>query len=187
MQVTAPQQMMEEHELQERTMTQNDFTRVLELLDQFSYAMLVTQRGTELRSRPMAVAGATDHGHVRFLTRDDSAKLHELDEHSEVNLAMQGEGTFLSISGRARFTKDQDLKKRLLAQGGKLWFASGADDPHLIVLEVVPTYAEYWHQGAEGLIETVVDEAMSALGSDETAAAGDDKEHGTVDFKKMSP
>lgn len=152
-------------------MTRTDFDRFIELLDGFDLAMLVTQRGSELRSRPMIVADRTDDGRLRFVTRDDSATLADLDEHSEVNVTLQGKARFLSIAGNARASKEPSLVRKACKGGTAPWFSTSQDDPHLVVLEVLPTHAEYWDESSKGIVEKLLDRRGEA-----------GLEHGDVEF-----
>jgi general stress protein 26 len=125
-----------------------DDTRLREeflgVLQHFEHAMLVTQRGGQLRSRPMEIVDRTAQGHVWFLTSIDSAKLAELTEHAHVNVAMQQDSRFLSISGTTRVTGDAAKIDEVWKAEHAVWFEQGRDDPELVLIEVVPLYAEYW-------------------------------------------
>lgn len=152
-------------------MTDKEFDRFIELLDTFDHAMLVTLRNQELRSRPMVVADRTDDGRLRFVTRDDRATLADLDEHSQVNVSLQGDSRFLSIAGNARATRDPAVVKGT-CQGGRVpWFSTSPDDPHLIVLEVLPVHAEYWDEAAGGVVEQLFRGRNDA-----------EVDHGDIDF-----
>jgi general stress protein 26 len=87
-------------------MDEEQMREFVDVLKSFDHAMLVTQRETKLRSRPMAVADRTDDGRVWFIASVDSEKLAEMTEHPEVNVAMQADSRFLSISGTVRATRD---------------------------------------------------------------------------------
>lgn len=163
-------------------MTQTNKEHFIDLLGRFDHAMLVTRRGSELRSRPMAIGGHTDDGRIRFITRDDSAKLRELEQHAQVNVAMQGADRYLSISGNARISKDRNLIDDAWQNSQSTWFSDGRDDPHVVVLEVVPTYAEYWDQAEDGVTELVLDAARSAIGV-ESEEESDAEEHGSVNLR----
>jgi len=127
-------------------MTRKAFQALNGVIAEFDHVMLVTERDGRLRSRPMAIAEFTDDGRIRFITRDDSGKLDELDENDNVNVAAQHEGSYLSISGRARLTKDEALIDECWQKRQERWFSEGKEDPHVILIEVVPTYAEYWER-----------------------------------------
>jgi len=163
---------------------QTDMERFVDLLGRFDHAMLVTRRGSELRSRPMAVGGHTNDGRIRFITRDDSPKLRELEEHAQVNVAMQGNDKYLSISGNARISKDRTLIDKAWKSSQSVWFSEGRDDPHVVVLEVIPTYAEYWDRVDEDVMELVLDAARSALaGRDDNSPEAGREHHGDVNFR----
>jgi general stress protein 26 len=124
----------------------------LEVLHHFDQAMLVTLRGGELRSRPMAIVDRTPHGHVWFITSLASGKLDELSTQPHVNVAMQQESRFLSISGTARLTRERHRIDEVWQTQHAVWFEEGRDDPRIVLIEVVPIYAEYWDRsGLEGL------------------------------------
>jgi len=160
-------------------MSDQTLGKIAALIDHFDNAMLVTWRDGEMRSRPMVIGDYTTDGRIRFVTRDDSAKLAELDEHPQVNVAMQGEDRFLSISGRARTSKDRKLIESTWDSDQRSWFSDGKDDPHVTVLEVVPTYAEYWDRASSGdLVQTLLDKAGNGNGQGAAADA-----HGNVDLR----
>jgi len=159
-------------------MSESDFNRFVEFLDHFDNAMLVTQRDTELRSRPMAVGDHTQDGRIRFVTRDDSGKLEELNENDAVNVSMQGDNRFLSVSGHARLSKDRDLIDKTWSRRQAPWFAEGKDDPHITVLEVIPTHAEFWDQSEMNAVQLLLEQTGLAPG--QTGEA--DREHGDVDL-----
>ena len=159
-------------------MNEKDLKQFTDILETFDTAMLVTQRGSELRSRPMAVADTTKDGRVWFVTSIDSAKLDELTENPDVNVTMQADKRFLSISGAARATRDREKVDDLWKDAYGIWFSEGRDDPTLVLLEIVPTYVEYWDRsGLDGLKFMF----SAATGSDN----GAEGVHGKVDFPKI--
>lgn len=162
-------------------MKHNERREFVELLKHFDAAMLVTERDRELRSRPMAVADSTEEGRLWFVTSVDSAKLEEITENPHVNVTMQAGRKFLSISGTTRATRDRARIDELWSDALGIWFEKGRDDPELILLEVIPTYAEYWDRSGFEAARFMFEAAKSALtGStpDEDAAGA----HGKVRF-----
>lgn len=163
-------------------MQQNERKEFLDLLRHFDAAMLVTERGRQLRSRPMAVAESTDDGRLWFVTNVDSAKLEEITENPHVNVTMQAGGKFLSVSGTTRATRDAAKLDELWNDAMGIWFEKGRKDPELILLEVVPTYAEYWDRsGMEG-VRFMFEAAKSAV-TGETLDEDDAGAHGKVSFR----
>ena len=162
-------------------MQHDERKKFLDLLENFDAAMLVTERDKELRSRPMAIAEATADGRLWFVTNVDSAKLEELTENPHVNVAMQADRKFLAVSGTTRATRDRDKIDELWNDAMGVWFEKGRDDPELILLEVVPTYAEYWDRsGLEG-VRFMFEAAKSAL-TGHTLDEDDAGAHGKVRF-----
>lgn len=150
------------------------------VLKSFDHAMLVTQTGAELRSRPMAVADRTKDGRVWFITNVDSAKLEEITDYPAVNLAMQSDSRFLSISGTVRATRDPRRIDELWNDIQELWFPEGRNDPALILLEVVPTYAEYWDRSGVEAVRFAFDAAKAMVTG---RTLGDDEgRHGKLRF-----
>ena len=163
-------------------MTENDLKQFTEILRTFETAMLVTQRESELRSRPMHIADRTEDGRVWFVTNIDSGKLDELTDNPEVNVAMQADSRFLSISGTVRATRDPAKIHDLWNDSYGIWFSKGRDDPALVLLEIVPTYVEYWDRSGVEALKFLFDAAKGAVSGDtRDGAAG---KHGKLDFPK---
>lgn len=156
---------------------EREFTDVLK---SFDHAMLVTQRGSELRSRPMAIADRSEDGRVWFITSVDSAKLQEITDEPAVNVAMQADSRFLSISGTIRATRDPDRINELWNDTQELWLPEGRNDPTLILLEVVPTFAEYWDRSGVQAIRFMFD-AAKAMATGKTLVE-DEGKHGKLRF-----
>lgn len=161
-------------------MADDHMQEFIEILESFDHAMLVTQRDSELRSRPMAIADRTGDGRLWFITSVDSAKLQEITDYPDVNVAMQAGSTFLSISGTVRATRDPDKINELWNDIQELWFPEGRNDPTLILLEVVPTFAEYWDRSGVEAVKFMFDAAKSmATGR---TLSDDEGKHGKLRF-----
>jgi general stress protein 26 len=160
-----------------------DLSKFLGLVDRFDTAMLVSLRDGELRSRPMAIGDTTDDGRIRFVTRDDSGKLRELEENSHVNVAMQGDATFLSVSGNARLTKDPKIIDKAWHRNQRVWFTAGRDDSHVMAIEVIPTFAEYWDRREVSVLTLAMEQARKAVAGEKAPEEGHGREHGDVDFR----
>lgn len=163
-------------------MSAENFRQFMNVLEGFDQVMLVTAREGELRSRPMLVGDVTDDGRLRFITRDDSAKLEEVSNSPQVNVAAQADSQFVSISGTARLSKDRDLIDTAWKLEQAPWFADGKDDPHVIVLEVVPTHAEFWDRSEGGLVGRAFEAARAAMTDGEELDENAIGDHGEIDF-----
>lgn len=164
-------------------MQENEKREFLEILKHFDAAMLVTERDRELRSRPMAIAESTNDGRLWFVTSVDSGKLEEITENPHVNVAMQANRRFLSVSGTTRATRDPDKIDQLWNDALGIWFEKGRDDPELILIEVVPTYAEYWDRSGFAAARFMFEAAKSAV-TGEVLDEEDAGEHGKVRFER---
>ena len=121
-------------------------------VESFEHAMLVTRSEGKLRSRPMAIADISDAGGFWFMTDAASRKLDELAADPHVNIALQKGARFCSISGTARVVRDPAKAQALWSEGQRAWFPDGPADARLVLIEVVPEYAEYWNRsGVEAL------------------------------------
>lgn len=158
-------------------MNEKDLKHFMDVLKTFDTAMLVTRRDRELRSRPMEIVDRTEDGRIWFITSIDSAKLEELTENPDVNVAMQDDPKFLSISGAVRATRDREKVDEVWKESYSAWFPEGRDDPTVVLLEIVPTYVEYWDRSGVDALKFM----FSAVTGDEPDAEG---AHGKVDFPK---
>jgi len=119
--------------------------RLDQLIASFNTAMLVTASlQGKPRARPMAIAGHDRGGLLYFATRAEDEKLQEVLQDPDVAVTMQGDGRFLSITGRGRVETDVQLARELWRPSMKLWFPEGAGDPQLTLILVEPLCAEYW-------------------------------------------
>lgn len=96
--------------------------------------------------RPMAVQKVDDDGNLWFLSSKDSHKNSEIAADPNVQLLFQASkhAGFLSISGIASVSADQQKINELWDPLAKVWFTQGKDDPRISVIKVEPTEGYYW-------------------------------------------
>jgi len=168
----------------ELNVNQSDLDKYLEIVENFDSAMLVTQRGSELRARPMAIARCSKRGRLSFLTSIESGKLDEITDEPFVNLSMQGDSQFMSISGTAVVSREREKVDELWSPTYRVWFPDGKDDPTVTVLEVVPTYAEYWdNSGVEG-VKSLLEIGKAAIAGE--TPEFDDDVHEKIEFPESA-
>lgn len=156
---------------------EKDLQRAAKLIAEVHIAMLTTlEENGELRSRPMAVQQAPFDGTLRFLTRDDSGKVDEINRERQVNVAISDpdKGIFVSVSGKAGLNRDRAKIRELWDDAFSVWFPEGPDGEHLAALEVDAGKIEFWN---------------TEPGQDHTSREKEEKdrdqsEHGTVDAGK---
>ena len=127
-------------------MSKDDHSKLVELVKEFSTAMLVTHEADgKLRARPMAIAQVESGGKLWFLSAEDTAKVHEIIEDTRVHLTLQKDRSiYLSINGHATLVHDRGKIAEVWQESFKVWFPEGKDDPKLVLIAVEPEDAEYW-------------------------------------------
>lgn len=127
-----------------------------ELIKDVRVAMLTTvEDDGSLRSRPMATQGGEFNGTLWFFTDSTSAKVHEVDhdQHVNVSYAKPDDQIYVSVSGKARITKNRQKLEELWNPIHKAWFPQGLDDPNLALLEVDVEKAEYWDAPSSKVVQ----------------------------------
>jgi general stress protein 26 len=135
-----------------------DLRKLGELIDGIEVAMLTTQAADgSLVSRPLQTLKLTAEGELVFFTAADSAKVDQLTDDLDVNLAYanQDDRCYVSVRGRARINRDQALIEELWSPAQNVFF-SGKDDPNLTVLRVRVRDAMYW-EAAGNFVERALD------------------------------
>ncbi len=121
--------------------------KLYDIIFQIHRAMLVTQSKTgALRSRPMGVHLSRLDDSLWLFTNRDTAKVLEIMKDSEVNVSFSCAETmrFVSVSGVANLTDDRATIEQVWSPAAKTGYPAGKDDPELILIQVAPTFAEYW-------------------------------------------
>lgn len=131
------------------------YNKIKELVEGINIAMLVTENGRELRSRPMYTAGLADDFSLYFFTNKHSGKAEEIEQQQSVNLAFANpkKQEYLSISGQATLVEDDTQMDELWKPMMKAWYPDGLNDPNLILLRVIPTTAEFWDTSSNRLVQ----------------------------------
>ncbi len=107
--------------------------------------MLTTFNGSDLKARPMSAYAVPLENSIYFLTDVASHKDEEIGQHPHVCLAYADSKhqKYVSISGTAVIQNDREKIRELWAIPAKAWWES-ADDPSIRILNVSPSFAEYW-------------------------------------------
>ena len=125
----------------------NDFKKLTTLMKEMKVAMLTVklQDGT-LESRPMMLQEVADGGELLFFVSIDSEKTQNLIDQPQVNLtfASAEKAHYVSVTGEAKIVHDREKTKELWNPLNRAWFNEGIEDPHLAILSVAPSSAEYW-------------------------------------------
>lgn len=124
------------------------------LIKDIRFAMMTSEDGEVLRSRPMAASQREFDGNLWFFTRLDSAKVREVHDDDRVCLsyADPDRQNYLSVSGRARLVRDPDALRAHWSEVVRVWFPKGLDDPDLALLKVEVQQAEYWDAPSSAMV-----------------------------------
>ncbi len=151
-----------------------DLRKLGELIKPIETAMLTTHvESGPMVSRPVQTLKLDAGGELIFFTSADSAKVAQLTEDHEVNLAyaQPSEGRYLSVRGRARMDRDRETIDEVWTPLQKVFFPAGKDDPQLMVLRVKVRDAVWWEADAGNWLERVIDLAQG-FWSDEAEDLG---------------
>ena len=134
----------------------NDTAKLWSLIKTVEVAMMVTEDGDHLRSRPMAMSQKEFDGTLWFFTRADSHKVVELEKEHRVNLAFAhpGKQDYVSVSGKASLVRDKAAIDQHWAESVRVWFPKGKDDPEIALLKVAVQQAEYWDAPSSTMLHT---------------------------------
>lgn len=144
-------------------------------------AMLTSEDGKRLRSRPMVASQKNfDDGCLWFFTRDDSPKVEQVQADRQVNVsyASTSDGSYVSLAGQAELVRDRAVINEHWNKQAEAWFSEGKDDPALTMLKVTVEQAEYWDTASSKMV--IAYEYMKARTTDSTPDVG---ESGKVDVR----
>lgn len=152
-----------------------------EMIKDTRYAMFTTRhRSGHLHSRPMTTQNTTvdeDDSLWFFMSRkgDPFADL-AVDPVVNVTYSNPGHDGYVSVSGTAKLVEDTAKKKQLWNKSAEAWFAGGAADPDLALVQVRITHANYWDAKKSKVVE-LWKRARAALGCEPPHEGG---AHGVV-------
>ncbi len=157
----------------------NDTAKLWEMIKSIEIAMMVTEDGDQLRSRPMAVSQKEFDGTLWFFTRASAHKVAEVDSHHRVNLAYANPSkqNYVSVSGDANLVRDRADIDAHWTEMLKTWFPKGKDDPDIALLKVTVKQAEYWDAPSSAMLH-----AYGYVKATLTGKSPEPGGHGTVNL-----
>ena len=146
-----------------------------ELIKDIQFAMLTTNDGGVLRSRPMQTQDFGFDGDLWFFTSSETHKAEEIERDSRVNVAYAApdDNRYVSVSGTASIIKDQGKIDEYWNEALKAWFPEGKDAPDLVLLKVSVEQAEYWDAPSSKIAQTIG--FLKALATGEKADVGENE------------
>lgn len=123
-----------------------DLQKISGLIEDIKVAMLTSEDGGHLRSRPMVAAQKGFAGELFFLTHASAPKVAEVARQRSVNVsyADADRQNYVSLSGTASIVRDPAVIEAHWSEAMRTWFPQGSDDPEIAILKVDVEQAEYW-------------------------------------------
>jgi general stress protein 26 len=136
------------------TNDKSELRKVGELIKDAKVALVTTVDAYgKLVSRPLAVLDRDFEGELWFFTPEPSPKTDQVKINPQVNVAVQTDKGFLSISGTASISHDRVKIDELWNTGAEAWFEGGKEDPSVALLRVDATTVEYWAIDAPKIVQ----------------------------------
>ena len=116
------------------------------MIKDIQFAMLTSEDGDVLRSRPMAASQSSFEGELWFFTKASSHKVAEVgsDHRVGVSYADPQHQNYVSLSGNASLVRDPAAIESHWSEALRTWFPKGKSDPDVALLKVDVQQAEYW-------------------------------------------
>ncbi|MDQ3799748.1 MAG: pyridoxamine 5'-phosphate oxidase family protein [Acidobacteriota bacterium] len=146
-----------------------------DLIKGIKVAMLTTNDGGVLRSRPMQTQNFEFDGDLWFFTSSKAHKTEEIEKDNRVNAAYSApeSNTYVSVSGTAEIVRDRAKIDEYWNDILKAWFPEGKDSPDLVLLRVAVEEAEYWDSPSSTIVQ--IAGFVKALATGERAEGGENR------------
>lgn len=127
-------------------MAEQKIDRVWDIIEKAGVGMLTTRFDSGLRARPMEPRPDRNEGVIYFVTDVRGLKDDEIEAAPDVCFVVieHKDKAYLSISGRAEVTRDDDKAAAIWKKTDDVWWPGGPGDPNVRVLRLVPDRAELW-------------------------------------------
>lgn len=134
--------------------------------------MLTTHgEGSALLSRPMTSQNVDQEGLLWFFTSDQATVAENIERQAAVNVSFTapGDSLYVSVSGHAEVIKDRSVIRDMWNPMVGAWFPGGPDDPHVALLKVVVSGAEYWDSDKSKMMQLFAMAKAAVTGEPPTA------------------
>lgn len=128
----------------------NDTSTTAQLWEKIEHVRvgMLTTIGAEnkLESRPMTSQEVDKDGLLWFFVSDEAAVTKQIERNAAVNVSFAdpADSLYVSTSGAAEIVHDRELIKSKWNPMVAAWFPGGAEDPHVALIKVRLSSAEYW-------------------------------------------
>jgi general stress protein 26 len=161
-------------------MKPNPAEKFHDFVQHFDMAVLITHGAeTHFHARPMAIAQVDENCDLWFISADESAKVHEIEMDTRVQVIGLKGNSCLSLAGRATLVRDRFKIRELWRPSFRVWFPQGMEDPNIVLIHVRGEQAEYWdNTGAKGL--TYIYRAIKAVVTGTKPEIKEGEQHGQL-------
>ena len=127
-------------------MSQEQVQKIWGMIKDIKFAMLTSDDGGHLRSRPMIASQKEFDGVLWFFTRVHAHKVAEVQHEDRVNVSYADGSAqnYVSLSGTAALVRDPASIAEHWSEAMRTWFPKGRDDPDIALLRVDVQQGEYW-------------------------------------------
>lgn len=145
-------------------MAQDHEARVWDIIEKAGVGMLTTHGHEGLRARPLEPRPDRVAGVIQFIIDVRGRKDDEIADDADVGFTVidRDDNAYLSITGRARVTRDSVTAARIWKKTDDVWWPDGPDDPNVRVLAIEPVKAELW-DGPSSRLAAVYEFAKARL------------------------
>jgi general stress protein 26 len=132
----------------------DELDRVWDIIEKVGVCMLTTQADDGFHARPLEARPDRHAGLIFFVTDIRSAKAEEIEACPDVGLVFidPNDKAYLSITGRARMTRDAEKTKMVWRKTDEVWWQGGPEDPNVCLLQIEPSTAELWDGPASAAV-----------------------------------
>jgi general stress protein 26 len=130
----------------------------------------------QLTSRPMTSQKVDQDGLLWFFTSDQAAVAGQIESNPAVNVAFAApdDSLYVSVSGNASIVKDRQIIEAMWNPFVQAWFPGGPQDPHVALIKVSVTAAEYWDSDKSKMTQ-LLDMAKAAISGKPPTSIGEHK------------
>jgi general stress protein 26 len=156
---------------------------IWDLIKEIKVGMLVTKETGEdesVRARPMSLVQDAYDGTLFFYTSKSASKAFEIKEDRDVCLTFSSpkDNTYVSLTGKAKISEDQELIDRYWNSWVAAWFENGKEDSDIAMLEVKVNKGEHWDSKNNKFVQ-LFEIAKSNVMPSTTPNIGENEEFGT--------
>lgn len=149
------------------------------LIKDIKVGMLVTketQDDASLRARPMSLVQDDYDGTLYFYTSKSATLAFDFEQDRDICLTFSNpkDNVYVSLTGKAKISNDQELIDRYWSPWVAAWFKNGKNDPDLAMLNVKISKGEHWDSTNNKLVQ-IFEMAKSNVAKSSTPDLGENE------------